>query len=363
MSLLDRIRRRLNPGAVAAGWDDAPDDSLVAQVTSLASAWDAEPDDPCLAATRAAALGAFATASSGPVEPLPDAAGRALPAAAAAPGIRRGGLRPALILVATALLLAVSLGTVAASVPGGPLYDARVASEDFLLPGAPDPRAQAQVERLDGRVTEASAAVVRGDGNAVIASLRAYARIAVQAAAEPPAEAATAAQLAFRVHAQLELISRIHVGDVGVDRERIKAQGAARALLAALGAPADGPGPIPASTGAPSPDGTVGPGGPNPSGGPAQSSSPNVPDASAGPGGTGGPGVSPSPSGVPGPNRTTAPSPPTTPRGSANPDPAPGGGGTSPGSSGGSGGATQQPGGGSSQPVLAPGASTPPGRP
>ena len=129
------------------------------------------------------------------------------PLTRAKPGIGRSGSRPALVLVSAGLLLAMAIGTAAASAPGGPLYGLRVTSEELLLPAAPAERLRAQVSRLDGRLAEASGAAMRGDSGAVIASLRAYIQIAAEAAAGQPADAATVDQLVVRVRAQLELLS------------------------------------------------------------------------------------------------------------------------------------------------------------
>ena len=216
------------------------------------------------------------------------APGRALPPAGAALGIRRGGRRPALVLVATALLVAMSIGAVAASAPGGPLYGLRVASEQLFLPGSPDDRFLAQVERLDARIAEASGAAARGDGEAAMAALRAYTRIATEAATGVPFGQSTGAQLALRVREQIEFIARIGADDRTLDRVRTEAQVAARALLGVLGEPGEGPGPGPSGTGEPSPIST-----PSPSGSPK----PDAPGASGGPGSSASPGPTASPSG------------------------------------------------------------------
>jgi hypothetical protein len=366
VSILDRLRGHSSAGS---SWDDQVDDDAAAHVAALASAWDPEPDEARVAASRAAALGAFAAATSGRVGGIPVAGGRTLPPAGAAPGIRRGGRRPAFILVAAGFLVVMSLGTVLASAPGGPLYDVRVASEELLLPAAPDERSRAQVERLDGRLAEASGAERRGDGGAIEASLHAYARIAAEAAADPPADAATAEQLALRVRAQLEVISRIGVADPALVGARTRAQTAARALLAALGDPGDGSGPGPAGTGDPWSSATPGasglnaPGTPGGSGSPEATGSQGGPGAPSGPVGSSTPGSSGGPTSSSGPGRTPAPSPAATPaatpRRSGTPSASPGGGSGS-GSPGG-GDATPAPSGGGGQggdgpaPTISPG--------
>ncbi len=245
MRVLDqfRLRQRASGGLARTAWDAGDAGDLAALVTTLAAAWDSEPGDPRAAASRAAVLGRFATVSAAGASTAGRASARALASARAKPGIGRSGPRPALVLVSAGLLLAMAIGTAAASAPGGPLYGLRVTSEELLLPAAPAERLRAQVSRLDGRLAEASGAAMRGDSGAVIASLRAYAQIAAAAAAGQPADAATVGQLVVRVRAQLELLSTIGAGDAALQAVRTQAELAVRALLGALGEPEDGPGP------------------------------------------------------------------------------------------------------------------------
>ena len=221
MNLRDRLRGRLDAGSAAGDWDDDAAGTLAAYVARRAAAWDPEPADPRVAASRAAVLGAYAAAhaaTSAGTAPLPSAADRVSPSEGAVLGVRSGHRRPARVLLATGLLLAASVATVAASGPGGALYDVRVAAEEILLPAAPDERARAQVERLDARLAEATGAAARGDVGAARASLFAYAGIASEAGAGKPVDAATARAMSIRVAAQLEVLARIVVADFGDPR-------------------------------------------------------------------------------------------------------------------------------------------------
>ena len=376
MSVLDRFRFRLRAsgGLARTSWDDGDAGDLAALVATLAAAWDSEPGDRRAAASRAAVLGRFATDSAAGASAGGRASARALPVARAKPGIGRSGSRPALVLVSAGLLLAMAIGTAAASAPGGPLYGLRVTSEELLLPAAPAERLRAQVSRLDGRLAEASGAAMRGDSGAVIASLRAYVQIAAEAAAGQPADAATVGQLVVRVRAQLELLSTIGAGDAALQAVRTQAELAVRALLGALGEPEDGPGPGsgPSGSGDPSWNGPPPtrsqapgtPGAPGPSTLPAWSGSPKAPPT---PAGSGGPKASPGPARTPGPTRspTHSPAPATpAPGGNGGPSSTPDGGGSGPGSPEDGGASTPQPSSGSGQggggPVSSP---TPGGHP
>jgi hypothetical protein len=342
MRLLDRVRARLAPAPAEHAWNDGDVERVAVDVTALAGAWDPEPDDGRIARSRAMTLGAFAAAMADQAESRQGVAGRTPPPAGVAPVLRRGGRRPVLVLVAAGFLLVVSVGTVAASAPGGLLYGIRVASEELFLPGSPSDRARAQVERLDRRVTEATDAAAHGDAAAITAALRAYADIADEAAAGSPPDPPTAAALALRIRAQQALITSIDPGDAALGVVRERARVAAGALLGALGAPGGGPGPAPSAGGAPpagstAPQGTGTPGGPGATSGPADpgGSGPTGGPGSgpgSGPGAsTGVPGPSASPAGSQGPKATAgsggqaSPKPSAAPRASGNPSTGPGG--------------------------------------
>jgi hypothetical protein len=359
MRLLDRVRDRLARTPRGDAWDDGSGEAITAMMAGSAAAYDPEPDDPRLAASRAAVLGAFAASTAGLAEPRRGTPGRDLPTTGRVPLFRWGGRRPALVLVAAGLLLVMGIGTVAASAPGGVLYGLRLASEELLLPESPGDRARAQVDRLDTRLAEASDAATRGDIDAAAAALRAYAKIATEASAGAGIDGATAASLTLKVRAQLEVISRLGTGDPALEGVRLQAQGAARALLGALGEPdgggGSGPGPsgpaptspggAPSMTSPASPSTPGGSGGPGGSGSPAQSGAPRGPNAS--PGGTAGPNTSPPPGGSTGPNASPYPG------GTAGPNSSPGPqqtAGTSPDST-----PTATPPGGSGAPSASPG--------
>ena len=95
---------------------------------------------------------------------------------AAGPGLlRRLFQRPALAATAAVLgLVVLAGGAVAASEPGGPLYSARLWVETLTLPSDTNARAAAELDRLQARLDEATAAAASGNGDAVTAALDAY---------------------------------------------------------------------------------------------------------------------------------------------------------------------------------------------
>ena len=364
MTLLDRLLDRLR-GRKAVGpdaWD--PAGKTGADLATLAVSLDAAPDDPRVAASRAAVLGAFAAANAGaPATPAQAVQGR-VPARP-----RRMAFGPGSALAGVGLVAVLGLGTVAASSAGGPLYDLRVVSEGALLPSAPDPRAGAQVDRLDTRLDEADAAVRRGDAMAVTSALAAYARIIAEVGDGGSLGDAAREQLIRRVRAQVVAIDAMTAPDAATDAWRLQARAAAVALVDVLDA-GRGPGgtdPEPGSSARPAQSGSSnGSASPSASAAPASSGSgasgSGGPAASTGPGGSSGPGGSPqssrAPQGSGGPNASSAPGgsmvpvpspsgsggpmgspgPAKTPSASANPSPSgsarppgPGGGSGSPG--------------------------------
>jgi uncharacterized protein DUF5667 len=84
-------------------------------------------------------------------------------------------------LLAAAMVLGASAGTVLAARPGGPLYEPRVWLETLTLPSDPSERALAELNRLEQRLAEATDAVRSGDTAAAAAALEAYATIMEQA--------------------------------------------------------------------------------------------------------------------------------------------------------------------------------------
>ncbi len=322
MRLVDRLLRRA-PGD-PANWGPEHDDAFVDRLRAIARSDDPVADDPRLAASRSAVLTAFA---AGPAAVV--GAGEPRPVTAAAPGIRRGGRRPAVALATAALVVMAGAGAVVAAAPGGVLYDARLAAEELLLPTGTQDRPEAQVERLDRRLTEAERSVTANDTAAAGASLAAFARIAIQAAGEPPPDPVAAAGLAARVRLQLEVLARLAVADPALAEPRAEADAAARRLLAAI-APGDpgpggptGPDPSPSPAG---PGASERPRSPTPITAPTPRQTPRPESPPAGP------------SRTPGPASTAGPGPAATPRSTTAPG---GGGGSGPG---GGGSATPSPG-------------------
>lgn len=85
----------------------------------------------------------------------------------------RGGRLAAAATLAAALLVGVAGATFAAS-PGGPLYGLRLWVEEVTLPTEANARAEAQLELLAERLSEAQDASASGNAGAVAAALAAY---------------------------------------------------------------------------------------------------------------------------------------------------------------------------------------------
>lgn len=360
MRLIDRLLRRApgDPG----DWGPEPDDAFADRLRTIARSDDPVADDSRLVASRSAVLTAFAAGPAvmvGADEPRPASA-------ASAPGIRRGGRRPAVALATAALVVMAGAGAVAGAAPGGVLYDARLAAEELLLPTGTQDRPEAQVERLDRRLAEAERSLTANDAAGARASLAAFARIAIEAAGEPPPDPVAAAGLAARVRLQLEVLARLAVSDPALGRPRAEADAAARRLLAAIAPGKPGPGGPSGRDPSPSPET------PGASERPAASERPGSPTSTTTPFTTPAPRQTPRPEGspagpsrTPGPRSTAGPSPAATPRsttapgdgdgsgpgggGSRTPDPGPPGGGSSttppPGSPGGESGGSDGSGG------------------
>ena len=87
----------------------------------------------------------------------------------------RGRHRRAVVaLLAAALALGALAGAAAASEPGGPLYGLRLWVETVTLPGDARARAEAEIARLEARLSEANQAAEHGNGAAVRAAIEAY---------------------------------------------------------------------------------------------------------------------------------------------------------------------------------------------
>ena len=93
-------------------------------------------------------------------------------ASTGAPWSQRRRLVAAVLGAAAVLVLAG--GALAATGPGGPLYDLRLWVEEAMAPADPAAHAVAELEQLDHRIEEIMAAITGGDARAANAALRAY---------------------------------------------------------------------------------------------------------------------------------------------------------------------------------------------
>jgi hypothetical protein len=108
--------------------------------------------------------------------------------------VRHEWRRPVAAVFAACLTLGLVVGTAFAANPGGPLYAARMWTEMANLPSGPVDRANAEVGRLEQRLTEAQQASTAGDTPAAEAALAAYTQILAEAteasSGDPTASAA-----------------------------------------------------------------------------------------------------------------------------------------------------------------------------
>ena len=204
--------------------------------------------------------------------------------------------RPALAATAAVLGLAVLAGgAVAASGPGGPLYSARLWVETLTLPSDTTARAAAELDRLQARLDEATAAAANGNGDAVTAALDAYrqtlAEASALAAGDPTREAHLSAELG-KHQAVLEALGAQVPGPARASIERAvqRTQDQINAIAPPPGQPGGNPNPGNPNPGNPNPgnpngtpprsgpDATQKPGNPNP----------GNPNATQGPGGANG---------------------------------------------------------------------------
>ena len=124
-------------------------------------------------------------------------------------GPRRGPTwrRPASLLLAAGLTLGLGVGSVAAAQPGGPLYGVRVWTETLSLPSEANERAQAELRRLQDRLSEAAAASAAGDTNAANASLEAYGAIVREATTGATVSAAATATLDVGIRRNIAVLT------------------------------------------------------------------------------------------------------------------------------------------------------------
>jgi len=238
---------------------------------------------------------------------------------AAGPGLlRRLFHRPALAATAAVLGLAVLAGgAVAASGPGGPLYSARLWVETLTLPSDPAARAAADLDHLQARLDDATAAAASGNSDAVTAALDAYrqtlADVSALAAGDPTREQHLLAELGKHQAVLEALVSQVPgPAKASIDRAVQRTQDRIDAITATPGQPGGNPNPGNPNGTPPrgGPDATQRPANPNP-GNPNATSTPGnpipgQPDATTKPGNPD-PGHSPKPGHSPnpgGPNGT-----------------------------------------------------------
>jgi hypothetical protein len=150
--------------------DDRPTtDELARRLEAYAQAR-LSPDAAASARLRARVMRAVHRAEG----PSPAPAPLAVPTPAIVVPMQSRGPRVVTALLAAAFLLAAFAGATVAARPGGPLYEARLAVEEALLPTDPGARAAADLARLQSRLDEARAAANGGDAGAVLAALDAY---------------------------------------------------------------------------------------------------------------------------------------------------------------------------------------------
>jgi hypothetical protein len=192
------------------------------------------------------------------------------------PGLfRRLFRRPALAASAALLGLAVvAVGTAAASEPGGPLYGARLWVETLTLPSDANARAAAELERLQARVDEATAAAASGNGAAVTAALDAYRQTLVDASAAAGGDPTRELRLSAELGRHLVVLEALAGGvptnaQAAIDQAVQRTEGRIRAIIGAPGQSGGAPGqgnPNPGNAnGTPGqPNGTPKPDNPNP---------------------------------------------------------------------------------------------------
>lgn len=128
--------------------------------------------------------------------------------------------RPATALVAASLTVALVVGSVAASQPGGPLYGPRIWAETLTLPSSAADRAAAEVRRLNERLAEAAKAAAAGDANAADAALTAYNGILSEATAGTHGDGSATAALDSAVRRNIEVLTSLLARDSFPDQAK-----------------------------------------------------------------------------------------------------------------------------------------------
>ncbi len=177
--------------------------------------------------------------------------------------------RSTALLLAATLTLALGVGSVAAAQPGGPLYGVRIWAETLTLPASAAERAEAELERLHDRLSEATAATAAGDANAANAALEAYESIVNEATAGAGNDVSAAATLETGVRSNIDVLTVLAGRDLPG-----KAQDAIRRAIERSGSALDtmnekpggeSPGdPAPQPNGTGKPDRTANPNKPSP---------------------------------------------------------------------------------------------------
>jgi len=124
--------------------------------------------------------------------------------------------RAAGIGLAAVLSIGAVGGALAAGEPGGPLYDARVWLESLVLPADSDNRADAEIVRLDTRITEVLAAARSGNDSAVREALVAFGAIAEEALSNAAGNDAALERLRVALFGHIAVLTR--VGDKAPDQ-------------------------------------------------------------------------------------------------------------------------------------------------
>jgi hypothetical protein len=247
------------------GWDDVPGDPTVRRMDELATRA-LSPDEETLARMRANATAAFRDAAAS------REAARIRPIVRPAAPRR---LRFAAAGMAVALLAISSVGVAAAeSGPGQPFYRTRLAVEAlFLPPAGTDARLDADLDRAQARLADATAAASRGDSNAEADAVGAYVEVVVSI--QMPGDAAAVERLREWLGRQLAELQRLRgSAQGGVGQEVGRAIDSLDSLLRRAG----------------------GPPGSNPTGSPSAGTNPSAKPSNTGQGGQGGQGGQASPS-------------------------------------------------------------------
>ncbi len=125
------------------------------------------------------------------------------------PGARRRW-RVALATLAAAAALVIAVGGAAAmSGPGQAFYGARLWVEQATLPSDPAQRAEAELRRIETRLSEAQAAAGHGDQRAVSAALAAYEGIVNETVGDAGADTDRVAHLETELSKHIDVLARL----------------------------------------------------------------------------------------------------------------------------------------------------------